>query len=176
MHHTIKCPNHLSSPTKPMDTKSLPTAKLVPAASLPPNKTSPIKFSGTLFISFFFLFINSAYAIYRSRDDVCAIAFIVVANAALVLLFLCIHGYEKAREGSEQQMRYRIAIWLLGASLNAGFAYKASTFMPLALGAILWSLAGISTLGSFYLFFVLPSKGKGDSDVGPKEALLVSNV
>ncbi|KAK1280367.1 hypothetical protein QJS04_geneDACA003092 [Acorus gramineus] len=159
-----------------MDTKSLPTANLVPAASLATTRTSPFKLSCTLLICFFFLFINSAHAIYRSRDDICAIAFIVVANAALVLLFLCIHGHEKAPEGSEQQMRYRTAIWLLGASLNAGFAYKASTVMPLALGAILWSLAGISTLGSFYLFFVLPSKGKGDSDVGPKEPLLVFNV
>ncbi|CAO2045072.1 unnamed protein product [Urochloa humidicola] len=51
----------------------------------------------------FFLTLNSATAIVRSRGDAANVAFVCFSYADLVALFLCLRMYERARAGSAKR-------------------------------------------------------------------------
>ncbi|KAK1282925.1 hypothetical protein QJS10_CPB22g00799 [Acorus calamus] len=145
--------------------------KQAPEIVIPQTKPDDLRWLS--FLGFAFLFFNSIIAIYRARDDVCTIIYIVVANITIYLLFWCVREHEQLPEGSREKEKYKAAIWFLAALLNVGFGYKVSTILPFALSAILWSLVVVSVVGTFYLFFLFPAD-KGRDDESSSDLLLKS--
>ncbi|KAK1279861.1 hypothetical protein QJS04_geneDACA020447 [Acorus gramineus] len=105
-----------------------------------------------------FLAFNSIVAVYRSRDDIPTVCFIVAANATLSLLFRSIRAHESAPEGSNEKERHKIWIWCLAALLNVGFCWKVTAMLPMEMSSILWALVAMTTIGTFYLYFLLPHR------------------
>ncbi|CAN6208712.1 unnamed protein product [Urochloa humidicola] len=81
---------------------------------------------------------NSGLAIYNSWGDAASVAFVVTANATLVILFLCLRQFEEQARG-----RDRIG--------GAGVQYSALARMGFAAAACNSALAG----GAASLAFVL---------------------
>ncbi|KAK1257027.1 hypothetical protein QJS04_geneDACA020567 [Acorus gramineus] len=69
-----------------------------------------------------FLIFNSIFAIYRSRDDIYTVTFIIAANIALAFLFWSIRAHENAAK--EAKKKHKISIWAMATLLNVGFAWK----------------------------------------------------
>ncbi|KAK1260324.1 hypothetical protein QJS04_geneDACA013344 [Acorus gramineus] len=99
---------------------------------------------------------QSMVAIHRFRNDMSTISFIVGANAVIAALFWSIYAHEKAPVGSKQRERHRISVWLLATLLNVGFAYRVTMMMPLVVMWVLWGLVGVTTVGTFHLYFLRP--------------------
>ncbi|CAN6172505.1 unnamed protein product [Urochloa humidicola] len=57
--------------------------------------------SGLTKVGFAVLACNSALAIYRSWGDASSVAFVLAADAALVLLFLCLRQFEEQTRGGD---------------------------------------------------------------------------
>ncbi|CAL5036740.1 unnamed protein product [Urochloa decumbens] len=58
--------------------------------------------SGLTKVGFVVLACNSALAIYRSWGDAGSVAFVLAADAALVLLFLCLRQFEEQARGRDR--------------------------------------------------------------------------
>ncbi|KAK1307846.1 hypothetical protein QJS10_CPA09g01102 [Acorus calamus] len=97
-------------------------------------------------------------AIYRSRDDMKSVSFIVGADVAIAALFWSIRAHEKALVGSKQRERHKISIWLLATLLNVDFAYRVTMMMPLVVMWVLWAFVGVTTAGTFHLYFLRPEE------------------
>ncbi|WVZ82514.1 hypothetical protein U9M48_029768 [Paspalum notatum var. saurae] len=69
---------------------------------------------------------NSAFAVYTSWGDAGSVAFVLLADTALVLLFLCLREFELAGRGRDNKIK--AAVWALTTLLIAMFA---STVAPL---------------------------------------------
>lgn len=95
-------------------------------------------------LGFAFLTFNSAMAIYRSKGDRAAVAFVVFSYVDLVFLFWCLRWYEREEQGSGSRERLKMAIWLLATMLTLAFSYKVAAIV----------------LGGFYAFFLYGRKKK----------------
>ncbi|KAK1283596.1 hypothetical protein QJS10_CPB21g01032 [Acorus calamus] len=95
-------------------------------------------------------------AIYRSRNDIWILSFIVGANIDIGLLFWSIYAHEKAPVGSKQRERHKIFIWFSATLLDMGFAYRVTMMMPLVMSLVLWALVAVTTVGTFHLYFLRP--------------------
>ncbi|CAL5045908.1 unnamed protein product [Urochloa decumbens] len=80
--------------------------------------------SGLSKLGFAALTVNSALAIYRSWGDVGSVAFVPAADAALVLLFLCLRQFEEQARGRERD-RIGAAGGQYSALARMGFAAAA---------------------------------------------------
>ena len=93
---------------------------------------------------------NSALAIYRSRDDPRAVAFVAGAYGGIALLF---HFLRKFERGEGDGGRTRAAVWLLTTLLTAIFAARVAPMMPPAVGALVYlTAAGTAGAGFWALF------------------------
>lgn len=79
---------------------------------------------------------NSALAIHSSWGDAGSVAFVLAADAALlVLLFACLRAFER-RRGRPRSGRVKAAVWVLTTLLTAMFASRVALMMPLAVGVL----------------------------------------
>ena len=95
---------------------------------------------------------NSALAIYRSRDDPRAVAFVAGAYGAIALLFHLLRRFERGEE--EGGRTTRAAVWALTTLLTAMFASRVAPLMPPAAGAVVWAMAAATAAGGFWAFFL----------------------
>ncbi|RCV20172.1 hypothetical protein SETIT_4G034900v2 [Setaria italica] len=98
---------------------------------------------------------NSGLAIYNSWGDAASVAFVLVADAALLLLFLCLRVLERAARGGaagggRSRSRIKGAVWALSTLLTAMFASRVA---PLV-GAAVWLMAVATAAGGFWALFL----------------------
>lgn len=103
-------------------------------------------------IGFVVLACSSALAIYSSWPDVGSVAFVLAADAALVLLFICLRQFERA--GVTRRRNIKTAVWLLTTLLTGMFASKVSSLMPPVVAAVVWLMAVATAAGGFWAFFL----------------------
>ncbi|CAN6243581.1 unnamed protein product [Urochloa humidicola] len=109
-------------------------------------------------LAFFFLTFNSGMAVYRSRGEVSAIAFVAFSYCDLVVLFLCLRRYELSPAGSPARERLKVAVWLLTTLLTFAFSYKVAAVMPAPVAVIVWLMAFGTVTAGFLAFFVYTEK------------------
>ncbi|CAL5045871.1 unnamed protein product [Urochloa decumbens] len=110
-------------------------------------------YSSLTVIAFIVLAFNSGLAIYNSWGDAGSVAFVLVADAALLLLFLCLREFERARGGAGTG-RIKGAVWALTTLLTAMFASRVAPLMPPAVEAAVWLMAVATIAGGFWAFFL----------------------
>ncbi|TVT97346.1 hypothetical protein EJB05_57414, partial [Eragrostis curvula] len=98
---------------------------------------------------------NSVLAIHNSWGDAGSVAFVLAADAALVLLFLCLREFERARGGAGRG-RIKAAVWALSTLLTVMFASRVAPLMPPLVAAVVWALAVATAAGGFWAFFLNP--------------------
>ncbi|KAK1259100.1 hypothetical protein QJS04_geneDACA021940 [Acorus gramineus] len=102
--------------------KQSPAQTKLPQQQPPPPSRPKDDLSWMPPIGAIFLIFNSIFAIYRSRDDIYTVAFIIAANIALAFLFWSISAHENAPK--ESKKKHKISIWAMATLLNVGFAWK----------------------------------------------------
>ena len=90
-----------------------------------------------LAIGFAVLGSNSALAVYRSCGDAGSVAFVLGADAALALLFLCLREFVRGCGGAARG-RIKAAAWALTTLLSAMFASRVAPLMPPAVAAAVY--------------------------------------
>ena len=105
-------------------------------------------------VGFAVLGCNSALAVYSSWGDAGSVAFVLGADAALALLFLCLREFERGRGGARGGRRIKAAVWALTTLLTAMFASRVAPLMPPAVGAVVWAMAAATAAGGFWAFFL----------------------
>jgi hypothetical protein len=80
---------------------------------------------------------NSALAIYNSWGDAGSVGFVLAADAALVLLFLCLRAFEQGARGG-RDAKVKAAVWALTTLLTAMFASRVAPLMPPAVGVLVF--------------------------------------
>ncbi|CAO2045069.1 unnamed protein product [Urochloa humidicola] len=113
------------------------------------------------FLAFFFLTLNSATAIVRSRGDAAAVTFICFSYADLLALFLCLRMYERAPAGSNARSWLKVAVWIETALLTFAFSGKVAAVMPPPVAVMVWLVAFATVAGGFVAFFVYQEKKGG---------------
>ncbi|CAL5045867.1 unnamed protein product [Urochloa decumbens] len=96
---------------------------------------------------------NSGLAIYNSWGDAGSVAFVLVADAALLLLFLCLGQFERARGGAGSG-RVKAAVWTLSTQLTAMFAFRVASLMPPVVAAVVWIMAAATIAGGLWAYFL----------------------
>ncbi|OEL38386.1 hypothetical protein BAE44_0000596 [Dichanthelium oligosanthes] len=85
---------------------------------------------------FGFLTLNSGLAIYRANGDLASILFVAGSYITLLLLFRCLHDYERAPPGSPARQRARRAVWLLTTTLGRRHMERRLALAMAALGVL----------------------------------------
>jgi hypothetical protein len=98
--------------------------------------------SGLTSLGFGVLAFNSVLAIYTSWGDAASVATVLAADAALVLLFLCLRAFEQGGRERERDAKIKTAsLWvlttLLTAMLFSGYPSKGA-LAPLVAGALVF--------------------------------------
>ncbi|KAJ3709058.1 hypothetical protein LUZ61_012763 [Rhynchospora tenuis] len=99
--------------------------------------------------------IKTMAPIYRSKGDGGSIAFITISFSDLLLLFWCLHLFERATPGSVTRERIKVAVWSLATLLTLMFSWKVAILMPLPVAVVVWVMAAATSVGGFYAFFLL---------------------
>lgn len=95
---------------------------------------------------------NSALAIYRSRDDPRAVAFVAGAYGGIALLFHFLRKFERGDDGGRTT---RAAVWVLTTLLTAMFAARvAPMMMPPVVGALVYLMAAGTAGAGFWALFL----------------------
>jgi len=99
---------------------------------------------------------NSALAIYRSRDDPRAVAFVAGAYGAIALLFHLLRRFERGEEegGGGGSLTTRAAVWALTTLLTAMFASRVAPLMPPAVAALVWVMAAGTAGAGFWALVI----------------------
>ncbi|KAJ3701388.1 hypothetical protein LUZ61_005093 [Rhynchospora tenuis] len=105
-------------------------------------------------VGFALLTCNTGLAIYRSGNDLSSLAFVVVSYFALLLLFWCLHLFERAAPDGARRMQLKTAVWSLSTLITVMFAYRVAALMPLPLAVVVWVMATTVPVGGFYAFFI----------------------
>ncbi|KAF0916344.1 hypothetical protein E2562_005943 [Oryza meyeriana var. granulata] len=117
-------------------------------ASWPPSLLSALAMA--------FHALNTSAAVYRSRGDAAAVAFVLASSLALALLFLCVCLFEETPPADAARRRWlRAAAWLLSAALTVAFACRVARAMPLAGGVLVWAMSAATVGGGFYALVVV---------------------
>ncbi|KAL6606210.1 hypothetical protein ACP70R_041863 [Stipagrostis hirtigluma subsp. patula] len=119
----------------------------------PPARAHDGQHSTLAKLGFAALACNSLLVIYNSWGDAGSVAFVLAADAALLLLFLCLRAFERAR-GGEAGTKIKAAVWALTALLTAMFASKVAPLMPPAVATLVWAMAVATAAGGFWAFFL----------------------
>ncbi|CAN6208730.1 unnamed protein product [Urochloa humidicola] len=110
------------------------------------------QYSALTKLGFAALAFNSALAIRNSWGDAASVAFVLAADAALLLLFVCLCEFERARGGAARNIK--AAVWALTTLLTGMFASRVAPLMPPAVAAIVWFMAAATAAGGFLAFFL----------------------
>lgn len=94
---------------------------------------------------------NSALAIYQSRDDPRAVAFVAGAYGGIALLF---HFLRKFERGEGDRGRTKAAVWVLTTLLTAMFAARVAPLMPPAVGTLVYLTAAATAGAGFWALFL----------------------
>jgi hypothetical protein len=84
--------------------------------------------------------------------DAGSVGFVLLADAALVLLFLCLRDFERGGRGSN--IKIKAAAWGLAALLTAMFASRVALLMTPAVDALVWGMAVAAAAGGLWAFFL----------------------
>jgi hypothetical protein len=98
---------------------------------------------------------NSVLAIYSSWGDASSVAFFLLADAALLLLFLCLREFERGG-GRGRETRIKAFVWALTTLLTAMFASRVAPIMPPAVGVAVWIMAVATAAGGLWGLFLNP--------------------
>jgi intracellular sulfur oxidation DsrE/DsrF family protein len=101
------------------------------------------RYSALTKLGFGVLACNSALAVCKSWGDAGSVAFVLVADAALVLLFACLREFERRRGAGGAAAgsgRIKAAVWALTTLLTTMFTYASmvAPLMPLVVGALIF--------------------------------------
>jgi hypothetical protein len=80
---------------------------------------------------------NSALAIYNSWGDPSSVVFVLAADAALALLFLCLRELEQGG-GRGRDAKIKVVVWALTTLLTVMFASSVAPTLPLAVGVLVF--------------------------------------
>ncbi|CAN6166627.1 unnamed protein product [Urochloa humidicola] len=105
-------------------------------------------------IGFGVLAFNSALTIRNSWGDAGSVAFVLTADAALALLFLCLAKFERA--GGDGGRNLKAAVWTLATLLTTMFASRVAPLMPPVVGAVVCAMAVATAAAGFWAFFLIP--------------------
>ncbi|KAJ1257991.1 hypothetical protein BS78_10G039100 [Paspalum vaginatum] len=101
---------------------------------------------------------NSALAVYSSwGHDTGSVAFVLLADAALLLLFVCLRQFERAAAGRgmiRDTGKIKAAVWALTTLLTVMFASRVAPLMPPAVAALVWAMAVATAAAGFWAFFL----------------------
>ncbi|KAG0512757.1 hypothetical protein BDA96_10G041800 [Sorghum bicolor] len=111
------------------------------------------RYSGLTKVGFGVLACNSALVVYKSRGDAGSVAFVLVADAALVLLFVCLREFERRRGRPAGSGRIKAAVWALTTLLTAMFASRVAPVMPTPVDALVWGMALATAAGGLWALF-----------------------
>jgi hypothetical protein len=95
---------------------------------------------------------NSAIALYRSWGDPASTTFVLVADAALLLLLHFLRRFEHARP--EGRGTAKAAVWALTTLLTVMFAARVAPLMPPLVGVAVWGMAAATVGGGFWALLV----------------------
>ncbi|KAF8732868.1 hypothetical protein HU200_015216 [Digitaria exilis] len=112
------------------------------------------QYSGLTKLGFVALAFNSALAIHNSWGDAGSVAFVLAADAALVLLFRCLRELEFERGEGGARGRSKAAVWTLTTMLTAMFAARVAALMPPVVAAVVWAVAVATTGAGFWALFL----------------------
>ncbi|CAD6337732.1 unnamed protein product [Miscanthus lutarioriparius] len=96
---------------------------------------------------------NSAFAIYNSWGDAGSVGFVLAADVALWLLFLCLRQFEQG-VGRRRDTKIRAAVWALTTLLTVMFASRVAPLMPPPVRVAVWVMAVVTAAGGFWAFFL----------------------
>ncbi|KAL6627100.1 hypothetical protein ACP70R_030826 [Stipagrostis hirtigluma subsp. patula] len=105
-------------------------------------------------LGFAFLSFNCGMAVYRSIDDPSSVAFVVVSYLALILLFRCLHLFERQPPGRAGRRGLKAAVWALSTLLTLMFSYKVAAVMPPWAQLLVWAMGVFTIVAGFYAFFL----------------------
>ncbi|CAN6215112.1 unnamed protein product [Urochloa humidicola] len=111
------------------------------------------QYSSLTNIGFAVLAFNSALAIRNSWGDAGSVAFVLGADVVLVLLFLCLREFERARDGAGRG-RIKGAVWTLTTLLTVMFAARVAPLMPPLVSTLVWAMAVATASTGFWAFFL----------------------
>ncbi|KAJ1257987.1 hypothetical protein BS78_10G038700 [Paspalum vaginatum] len=97
---------------------------------------------------------NSVLAIYNSWHDSGSVAFVLLADAALLLLFHCLRESERDQRDAGRCRNIKATVWTLTTALTVMFASRVAPLMPPAVATGVWLLAGATAAGGFWAFFL----------------------
>jgi hypothetical protein len=95
---------------------------------------------------------NSAIAFYRSWGDPASTTFVLVADAALLLLLHFLRRREHARH--EDGGTAKAAVWALTTLLTVMFAARVAPLMPPLVGVAVWGMAAATVGGGFWAYML----------------------
>lgn len=110
--------------------------------------------SCTSVISFVVLTANCGAALYHSRNDPWAMAFVLASFLILLLLFLALRLFETLPRKSPRRAHVKAAVWLLTTALTLMFSQRVAALMPLPAAVLVWVMAVSTISAGFYMFFV----------------------
>jgi len=114
-----------------------------------------------------FLGLNSVIAIYHSRHDPRSILFVTVSFFCVVFLFHLLRVFERLPPESPRRLQVKAAVWALTTTLTVMFSGRVAPLMPAPVAAVVWSMAAVTILAGFYLFFVCPDAASTATDEKP---------
>ncbi|WVZ82537.1 hypothetical protein U9M48_029791 [Paspalum notatum var. saurae] len=103
-------------------------------------------------LGFLVLACTSALVVYSYWGDASSVAFVLLADTALLLLFLCLREFERTRRGREDKIK--AAVWALTTLLTAMFASRVAPLMPPAVAAVVWAMAVAAAAEGFWALFM----------------------
>lgn len=141
-----------------MDVASNQNAQALYSVSRARKLSSEFNFVFT--ISAAFLAFNTVCAIIRMREDILAVTFAISFFVFLMIFLWCLIVFDKLPQESKKKEMLKVPIWVLATALNLMFAYRVSTIIQpsMALGWLVWGMAGTTALVTFYFFFVYADK------------------
>ncbi|KAF8697628.1 hypothetical protein HU200_035816 [Digitaria exilis] len=102
---------------------------------------------------------NSVLAVYRSWGDAASVAFVLAADVALLLLFLCLGEVERAQQdmaagAGRNDISNKAAVWVLTTLLTGMFASRVAALVSPAVAAVVWAIAAATSAAGFWAFFL----------------------
>nr|CAB3469497.1 unnamed protein product [Digitaria exilis] len=103
---------------------------------------------------------NSVLAVYRSWGDAASVAFVLAADVALLLLFLCLGEVERAQQhdraagAGRNDISNKAAVWVLTTLLTGMFASRVAALVPPAVAVAVWTMAAATAAAGFWAFFL----------------------
>ncbi|XXG60310.1 hypothetical protein AAC387_Pa04g2249 [Persea americana] len=151
-----------------MDVK--PNQKIPFSTSVSSSSVRTSEFNLAFTLATGFLTFNTVVAIVRIREDILAVTFTISFFVFLMIFFWCLSLFEKSPQDSKEKERLKLPIWFLATTLNMMFAYRVWTLIRpgMALGWLVWGMAGSASVITFYFFFVYAEKKRKTGDCNSK--------